>query len=384
MNKEENLSWTIREALRAAAERLRHSAGRSGNRDFHFSDCPPSNASASKDNPSSNVKDFDVAASEAATLLAACMGVEKTHLSLRQEELLSPKTCASFERAIERRVLGEPLQYLVGEAPFRHLSVKTTPAALIPRPETEILVEVGLAHLLKEHDTRAMFRIADIGTGTGNIALSLLQELSDKGQAAMVYASDISSAALALAQENASAFMEKLPAHAHFLMYRPEVLQSSNSESADPPLTDFRHCDCRPSTSCEASLFFLKSDILGDYPQELKGSFDAIFSNPPYLSNKIMETMLPPEVRDYEPALALAGGSDGLDVFRRLHSQALMWLKNGGWLFVELGEENVEPAADILKSLGHWDQVSVTKDLTGRPRVLSAQFVLADPGLPLQ
>lgn len=296
--------------------------------------------------------EIDIVASEAATLLAALMGVEKTQLSLMQEEPLSIEVKASFEQGIERRASGEPLQYIVGEAPFRHLMLKATPAALIPRPETEMLVEVGLARLLDERPTSATSQevaslqealcIADVGTGTGNIALSLLQELSEKGQSATVYASDISPQALSLAEENA------------------KIVQNNQR------------------------FFLIKSDLLADYPKELQGSFDAIFSNPPYLSDEIMETLLPAEVKDYEPDLALAGGSDGLDVFRRLQAQAQTWLKKGGWLFVELGDENVETAAEYLENSGDWKKVRVTRDLTGRPRILSAQCAFAGPGCPLQ
>lgn len=364
MTNEENPVWTVHTALSKAADKLCRS--KSSLRDDNI--CSSKEALVGKSAlqnpkevlvgesmhdfaPSNSLpvtatdSDIDIAASEAATLLAALLGVEKTQLSLMQAEPLSRETSTAFEDALERRAAGEPLQYIVGEAPFRHLMLKATTAALIPRPETEMLVEVGLARLLNEHPANTTsqeavslqepLRIADVGTGTGNIALSLLQELSEKGQSATVYASDISSQALALAEENAKIVQD----NQYFLLF--------------------------------------KSDLLADYPKELQGSLDAIFSNPPYLSDEIMERLLPAEVRDYEPALALAGGSDGLDVFRRLQAQAPKWLKKGGWLFVELGEENVEAAAEYLENQGYWEKVQVTQDLTGRPRILSAQCAFA-------
>lgn len=359
MVNEDNPAWTVRTALGKAVDKLcRSKSSRMGENIRSSKDAlvgksaPQSFAPSNSSSFIAADSEIDMVASEAATLLSALLGVEKAQLSLMQEEPLSLETCTAFEDALERRAAGEPLQYIVGVAPFRHLMIKATPAALIPRPETEILVEVGLARLLDERPASTTsqeaaslqepLRIADVGTGTGNIALSLLQELSEKGQSATVYASDIAPQALSLAEENA------------------KILQDNQR------------------------FFLLESDLLTDYPKELQGSFDAIFSNPPYLSDEIMEKMLPAEVRDYEPDLALAGGADGLDVFRRLQDQAPKWLKKGGWLFVELGEENVEAAAEFLKNLGHWKKVQVTQDLTGRPRILSAQCAFAGPGRPLQ
>ncbi len=385
MHKDEHSEWTVRTALGKAVDTLRRSKSSAMSDDMRSSkdalvdkSAPqnPKDACLGKSTPQDSKdvlvgkstpqgfapsnsssctainSEIDIAASEATTLLAALLGVEKTQLSVMQEEPLSLEVKTSFEQGIERRALGEPLQYIVGEAPFRHLMLKATPAALIPRPETEMLVEVGLARLLDERPAsttsqeaaslQETLRIADVGTGTGNIALSLLQELSKKSQCATVYASDISPQALSLAEENA------------------KIVQDNQR------------------------FFLLKSDLLADYPKELQGSFDAIFSNPPYLSDEIMETMLPAEVRDYEPDLALAGGADGLDVFRRLQVQAPKWLKKGGWLFVELGDENVEIAAEYLENSGYWKKVRVTRDLTDRPRILSAQCAFANSGCPLQ
>lgn len=324
-------------------------------------------------------------------LVAHVTGKTRADLYLLFDEPLDKNQSVRLQDMLKRRAAGEPLQYLLGEAPFRHLILKVAPGVLIPRPETETLVDVamgmvgkrlqetqeGQAHLLQgdqkafwkkaTSDTHAASKvpikyasaisIADVGTGSGAIALSLAQELPrflQKPPSTLhVYASDISSRALELARENAS--------------------------------------DLNSNLALDASvrLTFLQSDLFEQYPKELQGQLDLIVSNPPYLPDAVLEQEVSVEVKEHEPWEALSGGLDGLDSFRRLARSARIWLKEGGIFCVELFEGSLDAAAEFLREEnecaagGLWGDVKITKDLTGRPRVLSARLQRV-PGQPLR
>lgn len=255
----------------------------------------------------------DSPAAEAVQLLEAASGLSRSEQLLQRGPLPEAVT-QRFSELLERRLKREPLQYITGEAGFWGLSLTVRPGVLIPRPETEVLVELALGAL---RGTQAPV-VIDVGTGSGAIALALKSERPD----ARVIASDTSEAALQLAGHNA----ERL--------------------GLDVKLV-------------QADL--LKEPRLQEAARQAK----LIVSNPPYLPESD-EAELSPEVRRDPPA-ALFAGSDGLDVYRRLLQQARHLLGEGSWLLVELDPRNVRLAAELA---GEWAEKRVEADLAGRERFL--------------
>jgi release factor glutamine methyltransferase len=235
--------------------------------------------------------------------------------TLQQQAALEPEKVARFEHAIARRLAGEPHPHVTGWAGFRHLSLKCDGRALIPRPETE-----GLLDLLLQRARTGL--VADIGTGTGCIALSLATE----GGFSRIIAIDRSLEALALARLNR------------------EVVGAG--EAVELVLGDL----CAP---------------LG------QGMFDALISNPPYLT-AAEYVSLDQSVRDWEPELALMSGEDGLEATTRLLQQGRAVLKPGGWLALEVDSSRAGTAAKLAGGLG-WEEVSIHMDLFGRERYLLAR-----------
>jgi release factor glutamine methyltransferase len=286
----------------------------------------------------------------------------------------------TLREVILRRLQGEPLQYISGRAAFRHLELAVRPGVLIPRPETETLVELVLAELkpakpmqagLEQAASSAMVeqgqteqgqdnqpltdlpladlkpadnpqKVLEIGCGSGAIALSLVYELPGLS----VWATDISSEAVALTRENA------------------ERLGLSDLEPADQPgrLTD------QPGR-----LTVIQDDLassLVDDPQQ-QASFAVVVSNPPYIPTSELAD-LAIEVRDFEPLIALDGGEDGLDIYTRLLEQAFLLLQPNGLLAVELYETKLQKAANLAEQAGYID-TQIHTDLTGRQRFLTAR-----------
>jgi release factor glutamine methyltransferase len=235
--------------------------------------------------------------------------------TLRDDTGTDAGTLTRFERAIERRARGEPLPHVLGTAGFRHLSLRSDGRALIPRPETE-----GLVDLLLE---RVQSGVAvDVGTGSGCLALSLALE----GSFSAVVAVDRSRDALALAAENVAASMPATPVHL----------------------------------------------VLGDLCEPLTaGVYDALISNPPYLTAEEYAGV-DPSVGDWEPAVALVGGVAGLEITTRLLEQGTEVVRSGGWLAIEVDSSRAAAAAGIAAEHG-WQNVSVHEDLFGRARYLLAQ-----------
>jgi release factor glutamine methyltransferase len=228
---------------------------------------------------------------------------------------------AVYEAAIARRRGHEPIQYITGEQEFYGLLLRVTPAVLIPRPETEHLVEAALQLLPKDRS----IKIVDVGTGSGAIAIALAVHLPNSE----VIALDLSAEALAVATANA---------REHNVADR---------------------------------IRFLQSDLLADLPgNEGAGQcFDAIVSNPPYIPESDRAD-LHPEVRDHEPAGALFAGPEGLDLYRRLIPQAHIALKPNGLLALEIGHGQREALAALLRT---WRDVSFVDDLQQIPRVALAR-----------
>jgi release factor glutamine methyltransferase len=234
---------------------------------------------------------------------------------LRPDHLVEADTARCFQRAIERRVRGEPLAHVTGWAGFRHLSLRSDGRALIPRPETE-----GLVELLLQRVRSGV--VADVGTGTGCIALSLAAE----GAFSQIVAVDRSAEALALAQINRELVGAATAVH---------LVQA-----------DF----CEPLRT---------------------GTLDALISNPPYLTDGEYAA-LDGSVRDWEPALALIGGEDGLEATGRLLDEGRDVLRAGGWLALEIDCSRATTAAQRAYQLG-WQDVTVHVDLFGRERYLLAR-----------
>jgi release factor glutamine methyltransferase len=273
---------------------------------------------------------------------------------------LTPDQLATYETAIARRLTHEPIQYITGEQEFYSLALHVTPAVLIPRPETEHLVEAVLSELKQsEPDPAAPLRILDVGTGSGAIAIALAHHLPH----AHITASDISPAALGVAASNAA--RHHLTNRIHFL--------ASDLLATIPPDTASEVASSRPEhriamRSGETPAFAF------DAPGSPAGGlgplgWDAIVSNPPYVSTADRST-LHPQVRDREPAIALFAGPSGLDIYRRLIPQAYAALKPNGLLALELGHNQRDAIAELLAD---WQALRFVDDLQHIPRVALAR-----------
>jgi release factor glutamine methyltransferase len=251
---------------------------------------------------------------DAELLLRHVTGHDRAFLLTSPDAELTPEQWILYEQWLKRRARHEPIQYILGEQEFYGLAFRVTPDVLIPRPETEHLVEAALHRLA--HD--APIRIADVGTGSGAIAIALAHELPH----AAITALDSSRPALEIARQNAKR---------HRLADR---------------------------------IRFLESDLLAAVDGE---KFDAIVSNPPYIAES--ET-LEEQVRDYEPKNALYAGPSGLEVYRRLIPQAWGASKPGGWLLLEIGHGQRDALAVLL---AQWSEVEFVNDLQGIPRVACAR-----------
>jgi release factor glutamine methyltransferase len=258
------------------------------------------------------------AARDAELLLLHTLEIPRVTLAAHPDRKLTPNEQSRFEKKIARRLRHEPLQYITGEQEFYGLLLHVTPAVLIPRPETEHLVEAVLKLLPADKPQR----IADIGTGSGAIAIALAAHLPH----AAITALDISTEALTVAQANA---------HTHNVASRIQ---------------------------------FHQSDLLSGLSRETQ-TFDAIVSNPPYVAESDRET-LHPQVRNYEPATALFAGETGLEIYRRLIPEALLALKPNGLLALEIGYGQQIALTSLLET---WRNVSFVNDLQHIPRVALAR-----------
>ncbi|HTB92341.1 MAG TPA: peptide chain release factor N(5)-glutamine methyltransferase [Candidatus Sulfotelmatobacter sp.] len=275
---------------------------------------------------------------------------DRTWLYAHPEELLDPQILESYFSLIRRRAAGEPTQYLTHKQEFWGLEFEVNPDVLIPRPETEHLIEVALDRLaVRElrHGrdpklTGETLTIVDIGTGSGCIAIALAKELP----AAKIYATDISPAALATAQRNAT----RLGFHSRITFLESNLLSAFSPTSHQSPITSHQPALNLPNGS---------------------PLFDLIISNPPYIGRKETNT-LPIEVRDHEPASALYGGEEGYELYGLLIPEAARQLKPSGLLVLELGHDSL-PAVRPLLETPQWANIHVTNDLAGIPRVLSAE-----------
>lgn len=260
---------------------------------------------------------------EAERLVAHVLGISRSELVLSATESLDPRTAGALARAVARRLDREPLQHIEGSAAFRELVLISDHRALIPRPETEQLVDRVRDWIGERAPVR---RALDIGTGSGAIALALL----DEGLAETVVGLDTSADALLLAEENAgrSGFGDRF---------------------------DLRPCAPEIWSSLD--------------PDE---RFDLIVSNPPYIATPDVDR-LPDEIRHFEPAAALMAGTDGLAVIRTIVEGASAHLVPGAGLFLEIGAEQGDAVRALLQDSGGFEGISVSRDLAGHDRFAFAR-----------
>lgn len=256
--------------------------------------------------------DSSTARIEVQCLLQAVLSVNRAYLLTHSERVLSDHEYARYAALLERRLSGEPIAYLLGEREFFGLNFKVTPATLIPRPDTELLVELALQHIPQ----RGQFRVLDMGTGSGAVALSIAHARPD----AEVVAVDASETALSVARENA------------------QRLNISN-------------------------VCLLHSDWFAALTGE---RFDLIVSNPPYIEADDVH-LGQGDVR-FEPLSALASGADGLDDIRRISAAARSHLHPGGWLMFEHGYDQSVRVRQLMQQAG-FTEVASARDLSGIERV---------------
>ncbi|HYL69276.1 MAG TPA: peptide chain release factor N(5)-glutamine methyltransferase [Candidatus Limnocylindria bacterium] len=273
-------------------------------------------------------------------LLMHALGRDRTWLYTHPEALLDLAASEKYFALVARRASGEPTQYLTGKQEFWGLEFEVTPDVLIPRPETEHVIEVALERLgprgikinLQTGAPSPALRIVDVGTGSGCLAVALAHELPH----AEIFATDLSVPALTVAKRNAA-----------------------------------RH-------GVADRIHFLESDLLGALLHDPRTageearSFDLIVSNPPYVARNEAD-QLPREVRDHEPNLALFPGPTGVEIYARLIEQTASLLRPGGILVVELGYDSADHVCGIFAAQLGWTNVSLTNDLAGIPRVIAAE-----------
>ncbi|MDE3068771.1 MAG: peptide chain release factor N(5)-glutamine methyltransferase [Verrucomicrobiota bacterium] len=283
---------------------------------------------------------------QAELLLAHRLGLPRLKLYLNFERALTVAETDAFREWVRRRSRREPLQHILGSTSFCGFDIAVSRRALVPRPETELLAELGWKWLARRASANAPDVTAlDLGTGSGCIAIAL----AAKCPSAKIAATDVSPGALALARDNAA--KNKVAGRIAFLQgdgfaaFRPagQVAQAPNQK---PENGD------------------------GDSEDPLLQEFDLIISNPPYIPSAEIET-LQPEVRDYDPREALDGGADGLDFYRRFAAQAKPFLKPDGKLMLEFGDGQAEAVRRIFEN-EKWIVEAVKEDYSQRARILIA------------
>ena len=254
--------------------------------------------------------------SDAEWILSLTLGIPRS--SLAEERVVSRAECAKILEIYEERLTGRPLWYIIGDTSFYGYTFKVDERVLIPRPETEVLVRQGVSSL---HTGDAML---DLCTGSGAVAVSVACSVA-KDKRVSITAADISEDALAVAQENAW----------------------KNS----------------------ANVNFVKSDLF----ENIHGRFNLITANPPYVKSSEIAT-LPQDVREFEPHIALDGGVDGLDFYRRIAEKINRYLVRGGMCILEVGEDQAQEVIKIFQSLSRCDFAMVVKDFSGVERVVKIGF----------
>jgi release factor glutamine methyltransferase len=261
------------------------------------------------------------------TLLAYILSCDRASLYTNPDEVIDNVDRCKYNELIYKRARHVPLQYITQQVEFMSLDFVVDERVLIPRPETEILVETVLKKTDEKQFQNKRITIIDIGTGSGNIAVSLAKNLSN----VMIFASDISQDALSVAETNVK---------------RHEV-------------TDKVH--------------LLHGDLFSAFSNHIeKEHVDFIVSNPPYVSKSEWRN-LEAELRDHEPREALVGGEDGLYFYRQIIKDAANWLRPGGYLVIEIGETQASTIMRLIQNELHYCEIEAIKDLQGKERIISAR-----------
>jgi len=264
----------------------------------------------------------DTPKGDAQWIASHVLGINRTTMLSHPDRTIPPEQAEHFESLIARRAAREPLGYVLGTVNFRGLVIEVGPGVFVPRPETEVTASRAIARA-RERGPRPC--VVDVCAGSGAIALSIAAEVPN----ARVFATEASAAARGWALRNLA------------------------------------------RTALRVTL--LPGDLFDPLHPALGGAVDVIVSNPPYIPLADLDG-LPDEVRRYEPRDALVGGADGLDVVMRIISDAPRWLTHGGWLVMELGEDQAERVAKLLGAVGY-DSVEIGPDLAGVERVVEARWV---------
>ena len=252
-------------------------------------------------------------------LMMFVLGCDRAYLYAHPERPLTTEEQSRYDDVIRERARGCPTQYIIGHQEFWGLDLIVSPAVLIPRPETEHVVETVLA-LVQQRDPDEKLRLIDVGTGTGCIALALASELP----CVDIQACDISDEALEIARINATRLR------------------------------------------LERQVQIRRSDLLSVYVGE---QFDFVVSNPPYVGESEADKVQK-QVREFEPKIAVFSGQEGMDIYRRFIPQAYSVLNPGGWLVMEIGFSSEEKVRALLAD---WTDIQTTADLQGIPRVIAAR-----------
>ena len=271
---------------------------------------------------------------EVSLLLSHILNIDRTTLLLAGDQVLDYGQLEKFEISISRRLSREPLAYIIEDKEFWSLPFKVSGDVLIPRPETELLIEIALKKVKSRFacPEEQTINILDLGTGSGIIAVVIALELPE----AEIIAVDRSFNALKVARHNAK---------------RHKVV---------------------------ARIQFINCDWLGGISANMK--YDLVLSNPPYIARDILEKpfgetreSLQPEVGNYEPHLALDGGEQGIESISRIAEDLGKILKSGGWFFMEIGADQAEVVSAIFERTASYENITVHKDYAGLPRVFQAQ-----------
>jgi len=263
-------------------------------------------------------------------LLSHVVKKPKVELYLNVNQFLTKNQEQKYKKLIQERVKGKPLQYILGETDFYGLKLKIDKNVLIPRPETEILVE-NVINFFKDRSEK--LKIADWGTGSGNIAIALAENLN-----CLVYALDISQPALNLARRNAL------------------------------------------GNKVVKKLKFLQSNGFKKLDKKLKGKIDAIVSNPPYVEKSDF-IKLPREIRNFEPKVALLSKKNGLFYLQTIIAEGKTFLKPGGLIALEVALGQAPKVANLLEKEGNFENIQIKKDLAGIQRIVTAQKKFKKGGL---
>ncbi|WMI81028.1 peptide chain release factor N(5)-glutamine methyltransferase [Anaerotignum sp. MB30-C6] len=252
---------------------------------------------------------------EAELLMMDICSLSRVGLFTQGEEGISPQQAKRYESYLSQREGNRPLQYILGQCEFMGLPFFVGEGVLIPRSDTEVLVE-GILEVSKQEK---IDKIMDVGTGSGCIPICLAHY--GKMEA---YGVDISPKALDFAKKNGE--------------------------------------------NNKVNVRWIESDLFSAIPDDLKGTFDAIVSNPPYIAKEVIEGLMP-EVRDFEPRNALDGGEDGLDFYRSIIADSRHWLRDGGWLFFEIGYDQGQALLSLMEEAG-FCKCMLQQDLAGLDRVV--------------